>query len=313
MSINFKYMRIYITERCNAKCKNCFNANSRSNSEMAKEDFLELCKFLRANKITQVKIMGGEPTVHPDFVEIIETAQTYFDRVTIFTNGLLHEKLDSIYLRENDAVVYNFTFSKAYTAQALLLKQPGYRSLEVQIKKDSNISMICSELTRIYELADHRSVGISFTLDCTSNILAEKKELIPKIKALVDFASANNYPYSFDHAMPFCFLFQSGLSIGNNSFCQLYDTGLIDADFNLRMCNQFSKTLIRIRQQNKFIPWQILCNHIQKAYFETQNTCLNKVCQECVFYDQLCNGGCWMGKDFISSEDVYLHSGFPVK
>ena len=312
MDIDFRYMRIYITERCNAKCKNCFNANHRNNSEMQISDFIALCEYLRNNKITQVKIMGGEPSVHKNFSEIIRVAQKSFSRVTIFTNGLLIDKICDIKLRDNDAIVYNFNFSKVFHESTLLLSQAGYRSLEVQIKTDSVIDEICSELLRIYNLAGSRSIGISFTLDCTSNILVNKKSLIPKIKALVEFANKNNFPFSFDHAIPFCFLYETGLNIGNNSFCRLYDTGLIDADLNLRMCNQFPEKLINVKNNNGFIPWSILCNYIKEAYYENQNNCLNKICKQCVFFDQICNGGCWMGKDYISAEDVFMFSGFPV-
>ena len=313
MDFEFRYMRIYITENCNAKCSNCFNANSRSNNEISLPDFIDLCAYLAANGITQVKIMGGEPTVHKCFPEIISTAQKFFNRVTIFTNGIFADKLNLLHLRANDAIVYNFNFSKAYKKETLLLSQPGYRSLEVQIKSTTNTEVLKHELLKVFNLKEDRTFGISFTLDCTSNILKEKAILIPKIMELCNFATEQNFPFSFDHAMPFCFLYNSGLKIGDNCFCKLYDTGLIDAALNLRMCNQFSSKLIKIKTREGFVPWQIICNYIKLAYYENQVRCLNKICLNCIYYDKVCNGGCWIGKDEIATNDILHYSGFPVK
>ena len=44
-----KAIRVYITERCNANCPNCFNANNRMNKEMSLSDFTDLCKYLKKN------------------------------------------------------------------------------------------------------------------------------------------------------------------------------------------------------------------------------------------------------------------------
>lgn len=313
MNVKLEYMRVYITENCNSKCKNCFNANSRGNKEISVNDFFDLCLYLKNNGITQIKIMGGEPTVHNSFPEIIKIAQNNFERVTIFTNGIKKDTLNLVSPRQNDAIVYNFNFSRTFSKETLLLEKNGFRTLEVQIKVDTDTNTLKNELKRIFDLKGEKSVGISFTLDCTANILRQKKQLVPIIKDLIDFSISNHYPYSFDHAMPFCFLFGTGLKTGKNTYCSISDTGLIDANLNLRMCNQFPTQLKNIKTKTGFIEWKILCNNVKSAYYKNQVNCLEKICSQCVFYGDLCNGGCWMGKDFIKAEDVYDYSGFPVK
>ena len=78
MSINT--MRILVTENCNAKCSHCFNAAYRSNKEIDLTTYSRLCDFLASNKIQRVKIMGGEPTVHSSFEEIIAISQAHLNQ-----------------------------------------------------------------------------------------------------------------------------------------------------------------------------------------------------------------------------------------
>ena len=73
--------RILLTEKCNANCSNCFNADYRKNKDMYIEDFFMLCDFLSVNNIKHLKIMGGEPTVHPYFLDAVEYAQKKFSKI----------------------------------------------------------------------------------------------------------------------------------------------------------------------------------------------------------------------------------------
>lgn len=76
--------RVYVTEKCNANCPSCFNAKSRTSKEMSLEEFEKLCEYLSSNGIKHLKIMGGEPTVHKDFEELVKISQKYFREITIF-------------------------------------------------------------------------------------------------------------------------------------------------------------------------------------------------------------------------------------
>lgn len=309
---NLTKMRVYVTENCNAKCSSCFNANSRSNAEMPPDVFEELCGYLCANGIKNLKIMGGEPTVHKDFLRIIDIAKKFFPKIAIFTNAL-NENIHKVVLREHDSIVYNFNFASAFTKDKFVLQQPGYRSLEVQVRVGTDEKHLLQKLLEILELGKGR-LATAFTLDCTSNILQAKSILLQKLRFLTESFLKNNIPYCFDHTLPLCFLYKAGFAVGKtNGLCHFGDCGLIDASLNLRFCNQYPDRLICLKQNGQFIPWSIVTNRLLRTFFQNQIAVLSKACKDCIFYGSKCNGGCWMGKDLMSENDVYEYSGFPVK
>ena len=304
-----KAMRVYVTEQCNAKCPNCFNAKSRSSNEMSVEDFTELCEYLKQNGVSLLKIMGGEPTIHNDFTKIVDIAQKSFDEIVIFSNGTT-DSIKDIKLRENDVIVYNFTFNKVFSKEKMYFEVGGKRSFEVQVKKTTDEKEL---VQRILELDKDNSVRISLTLDCTANIFAEKSVVLPKLQYIEKELLVNKLDFSYDHMIPLCYLYKTGLHVSNSCMCSLLTSGLISADLSLKFCNQHSKTLVSLKENERFIPWNIVDNYIQKAFYEIRAKALDKYCLNCVFFNKKCNGGCWIPKDTISKEDVLNNTLFPLK
>jgi len=304
-------MRVYVTENCNAKCKNCFNAQTRTNTEISPFMFDQLCGYLKENGIKALKIMGGEPTVHKKYAEIISIAQKYFDAIHIFTNGISSELL-KMTLREKDGITYNFNFANALSKEKFLLNQPGSRQLEVQINKKTDEFVLLNNIVKKTSF-NKSKIAVSLTLDCISNIFIDRKLVVPKILYLQNALAKNGIIYDYDHKIPYCYIYKSGLKMHRNDCsCYINSTGLIDADLDLRFCNQHQDKLAHIMQEGKFLPWRILENYILQYYYKLQMIALNKICLECVFYNNVCNGGCWITKNIISREDIIKHSDFPV-
>jgi uncharacterized radical SAM superfamily Fe-S cluster-containing enzyme len=85
---------IDLTNRCNMNCPICF-ANANQQGYVYEPDFETVCKMLDALraeepiKCTAVQFSGGEPTIHPQFVEIIGAAKDRkFAQVQVATNGI---------------------------------------------------------------------------------------------------------------------------------------------------------------------------------------------------------------------------------
>lgn len=304
-------MRVYVTENCNANCSTCFNANSRTKDEISPQKFELLCKWLSENGIKNLKVMGGEPTVHSEFKKIIKIAQNNFKNVYIFTNGI-NGKIKNINLRENDSIVFNFTFNNLFTKESLCLDNDGSRCFEVQIHKNTNEIQIVSRIIELYNLSPNK-IHISLTLDCTSNIFLEREIIVKKLQYIESELIKNKIHFSYDHKIPFCYLYKTNLHPTNNGQCEISATGLIGADLTLRFCNQHTERLISIYQDEKFIPWNIFMNRIYEKYYEIQMKNLNKICKNCVFYNNHCNGGCWISSKKISRDDILKNTDFPIK
>jgi MoaA/NifB/PqqE/SkfB family radical SAM enzyme len=94
-----------ITTICNQNCAYCFTVDhlgddlrsDGSSGEQAgtqflsMDDFASRLDFLHRSGIKQVRLLGGEPTLHPQFPELVELVRMQGMQVVVFTNGLVPE------------------------------------------------------------------------------------------------------------------------------------------------------------------------------------------------------------------------------
>ena len=307
-----KSIRFYITENCNANCHNCFNRMSRSNAIMSVDMFKKLAIYFNKLGIKSVKIMGGEPTTHNDFYKIMQIAHSYFERVGLFTNAI-NNVIESYCPTENDNITYNFRFSKLLSPKKLLLDQPGGRLLEVQISTDTNIDKLKTEILRVTQFS--KKVSVTLTLDCTQNIFKGRSQILKNYSQIIYYLSKNHIPVRKDHKVPICFIYGSDFPITKyGSICSLECAGLVDASGYLRYCNQYSSKLVNMfDDKGDIIEPEIMNNYLKTAYYEIQRKSLQKACANCIYYDKICNGGCFCGKEYISKEDIMCSTQLPVK
>jgi len=83
---------LVLTYRCNLCCSYCF-ANeyvNHTSTDMSLETVEHILDFLRRSGETRVGLIGGEPTIHPDFQSIVKMIKEKgFTSYTVFTNGII--------------------------------------------------------------------------------------------------------------------------------------------------------------------------------------------------------------------------------
>ena len=88
---------IMLTEVCNLRCPYCF-ANefvNKNPNHITLENFKKALDFIATDPNNRVVgLIGGEPTIHPQFKEILKTIieDPRFDRATVYTNGIAVDK-----------------------------------------------------------------------------------------------------------------------------------------------------------------------------------------------------------------------------
>ena len=98
---------IEITSKCNLECKYCFAGSGIYNStELPYKSIVEAIDNLMTLGNMHFLIMGGEPTLHPDFLRIIEYIKRKNAHVGFSTNGIMLsdsfcQKLHSIGISHN--------------------------------------------------------------------------------------------------------------------------------------------------------------------------------------------------------------------
>ncbi len=105
-------LEVHLTDHCNLNCKGCSHFSNISDEFfLDKNDFerdlKELCnKF----KIYSIKLMGGEPLLHPEITEIVSICKNIspISQIDIISNGILlpslqKDKLD--YIKNNANII----------------------------------------------------------------------------------------------------------------------------------------------------------------------------------------------------------------
>lgn len=306
-----KHVRIYLTEECNASCPWCFNKHSRSNRHMDTEKCKQLLDYCAKNQVKSLGVFGGEPTIHPDFVEIWNYAYLLFDKITLYTNGLNRDVLSQIPLSEDKGLNVNFRHLEHIDPK--WLKQSSLAT-EVVIGRNADIDALIEKIKRIYKEVQEvdGSVFFNLTLDCTLNIFKHKEDVLPQFDKILDFALTHpDYQFGVDHKYPKCCLPEGmarkihvlcGRNIDDDKelfLCNPIErkTPLITADFKARTCPQYDGHSIDIfKEDGTIIPFAQLSNFIAFEIIDRWRSLKDTSCAKCKYFMSECNGGCFSYK-----------------
>ncbi|MCP4975385.1 MAG: radical SAM protein [Maribacter sp.] len=94
------YIRIYLTLECNLTCRYCVN-QCHSKEKLKDDDFVSAKKWITAinRENRDVIFTGGEPTLHPDFIEIVNSINPNI-HVKVYTNLIWSDDFTERYISE---------------------------------------------------------------------------------------------------------------------------------------------------------------------------------------------------------------------
>ncbi len=81
------YIQFYPTVRCNLRCDFCFNSALSAMDDMPIGVFRRMIAGLAAADVGTIDIMGGEPTLHRELLQMIECAHRKGMGINISSNG----------------------------------------------------------------------------------------------------------------------------------------------------------------------------------------------------------------------------------
>ena len=156
-------MFIHLTDFCNQNCPFCFAREEMTKSVQKKlelEDYKKIALKAKRFGAKFLQLLGGEPTLHPQFGEILAFTMRHFILVKIFTNGIFPIKV--IEAIEKYAPRVNLVFN---------LSTPGF-TFQPKIRE--------LVLNNIDRLADNNIVTLS-VIDAfqTPAIIKNSLSLIP--------------------------------------------------------------------------------------------------------------------------------------
>jgi len=96
-----QYIQFYPTMRCNLSCSFCFNRGIDLVDDISISDFEALVSIISDIGVKEVDILGGEPTLHPEFGQILSLLYRSKMRAMISSNGVSVSALREISERYN--------------------------------------------------------------------------------------------------------------------------------------------------------------------------------------------------------------------
>lgn len=229
-------VNLVINSHCNLRCPYCFaqeittqTKNSLQNKGLLTLNGLEKILHLTGDQ-KQVKILGGEPTLHPHFVEICERVGKNGNPIFILTNATL--PLDSI-RHLNPGLLVNFNDPSMYSIQQLSIIRNNFQNFGAKVVLslnifDDNFSWN-SHLQAINEFGLSKSIriGISQPIHNQMNHYLETKKIstvTKKILLMAESLARHSISIYFDCGFTPC-MFE------NSEIAQLLKLGAITETF----------------------------------------------------------------------------------
>lgn len=173
-------MNLILTSTCNKNCSFCFASGKEDKNQY---DINKLKKLINNNPNDVLKLLGGEPTLYKDFVELLGFCEEIPNVVVLVSNFLIYkEEVKTAIKRFQKVKNLNFLLNAAETTE---------KQFEVMTNN-------------IKELIDKKSISLGFTLDESRDFESYKiwldrflgdkeiKEKIENIRMSVPFPANGN-------------------------------------------------------------------------------------------------------------------------
>lgn len=147
---------IILTSRCNQRCLHCYGNYGLHvpDNELTGKEWDSVFSDLVENNVFYINISGGEPTIHPDFIEILDSLKKHQLHFIMTTNALFSEKILKKIVEVKDILI----------GLKVSLDGPDYKS-NGYIRRDVNKQINENEFNRtMCNLEKLKTADIPFTI-----------------------------------------------------------------------------------------------------------------------------------------------------
>ena len=200
-------MLVQITNKCDNYCKHCLQMSGHENVYMEHGLFQNAIRLHKMCEAKTMMISGGEPTMHPDWMGMVDTACRNIGLVMLATNG--------------NWLLWNHWDEKYDTAK-LPIHKKTFDDMVDLLKKHKNLWVQVTNVPGIYP---HHN-DISMAIDWMKGYYPDLKDRIlyaEKIEAMVSLGRASTNEWC---------LKQAEAATGSTTSC--FSAALVSAQTNFK-------------------------------------------------------------------------------
>jgi sulfatase maturation enzyme AslB (radical SAM superfamily) len=316
-------MNILLTERCTRRCPYCFASSGvRPSGEPAserpfirREDFAFALEFAARSGERVIGLLGGEPSLHPEFPELLLLALERFaptGRIKVFTNGMwprehfraLAGRLGPT-LRRRLAIIVNVNPVEISSGEERAQQVELFEGLGDCCSLSANLYEPDLELGHLvqlitaHRLRPHIRLAIAQPLvgrETTFVPVEEYPELAPTILELAGRCDERDISLGFDCGMPLCMFTAEQLGRLQLSGCLLRATCAptvdVGPDLSVWACFPLSRLTSPLRLTDARSVAQLV-GRLRGELFELYSAGSRRECSRCRhFLRRQCAGGC---------------------
>ncbi|MFH1369026.1 MAG: radical SAM protein [Elusimicrobiota bacterium] len=297
-----------ITNTCNLNCSYCFGRDQmrplRKKEFMTRATFLNLLKWLDGSKNNYFHLMGGEPTLHPDFLWMLETARKRSFTVDIFSNGITKFTPDEMkaakdtshdwVINVNDPSKYNKTMRGRLEDFLSVLGKQAVLTFNV-INVDYDPAFLLDYIDK-YKLKRSVKIGIALPTVQRTNLYASHEEfggLSASMLRLAGIFKKHDIRGEFECGVPSCFFSDKDkVTLDKCGFD--YSSGcrsILDILPNGEVIYCLPLAKIHKVKYNKYGDYGGLKQHFEEFYLPYRGVGYKKECLSCKCKSN-CYGSC---------------------
>lgn len=228
IDFDFKTGWLTLNRTCNLRCKWCYARDTeyKSSLTMSKDLAFELIDFFDSINVKHIILIGGEPTIHPDFFEILEYAKEKKIKCALVTNGLMFKNdefidkyksmgMSSVSLSlkgENEKTYEEITGFDGFQETIDIIKKLVFSDISVSVSMvltENNMNSFTDVIPTLLN-AGVKHFHFSFCYDF--NLCGIKKDIFSPISLLEMFGniyeklnSLTNGHFTLQNGLPLCY------------------------------------------------------------------------------------------------------------
>lgn len=309
---------VLLTQQCVRSCPYCFAKKHMADSEpddiLTWDNMIYIADLMESSGEMGLSLLGGEPTLHPHFVDFVMYLLERRFHVNVFTSGILSEKMFTEVERALSAVSpdrFSFvcnvnnpdktSFSELENVRRFLkafghLSTPGFNIY----KPDFNIDFIFQYINE-YGLHRHIRMGLAHPIPGQHNVYVPIEKMSQMAETVISYLPVlerMKVKAGFDCGFPLCIFTeeQIGKLFKHNSGRLSFGCGpAIDIGPDMTVWGCFPLSNIHKKSLYEFNSLNEIRDYYRNLHQKVRNEVagiLNE-CDDCVFREeQLCQGGC---------------------